>query len=46
MIKSLEQITRQNTDAVISKSCALYYKKIFDENKNLENNNKTKTNEN
>jgi len=46
MIKSLEQITRQNSNAVIAKSCALYYKKIFDENENIKNNNKTKSNEN
>ena len=46
MIKSLEQITRQNTDAVISKSCALYYKEIFEEHENLKNYSKTKSNEN
>jgi len=44
MIKSLEQITRENTDAVISKSCVLYYKKIFAENNNLKNYNKINEN--
>jgi hypothetical protein len=41
MIKSLEQITRQDADSVISESCALYYKKLFEEKENSKNNNKT-----
>ncbi len=35
MIKSLQQLTHQDSDSVISKSCALYYKKFFEEKEKL-----------
>jgi hypothetical protein len=46
MIKSLRQITLESSDAVISKSCALYYRKLFEEKENLKNYDKTTSNEN
>jgi hypothetical protein len=35
LIKNLELLTSQDSDMVISKSCTLYYKKIFEDTETL-----------
>lgn len=37
MIKNLQQLTKQTSDIVISRSCTLYFVKLLEENKNIIN---------